>query len=126
MYVKSFDVVKIKRFIARYGKPYTFQRITKDDYGEDTEKITTINITGVFHETSSYITENAQDGSIVRQKPQPMIMTLATENFDVKIGDRVQHNNTNYEVMQVLNINSMDVAFDISLKVIDNGTGFGC
>lgn len=126
-YNKNFDKNKIKRFIKRYGKEFTFKHFVTDKYGEikEDEEPTEIKITGVFHEVNSYITENVQDGTISKRKPQPMILVLATENFEVTHGDVVTYCNTDYEVVETLNVNDLGVAFDISLQVVDDGTGFG-
>lgn len=126
-YNKNFDRNKIKRFVERYGKEFTFKHFLVDEYGErkKDEEPLEIKITGVFHEVNSYITENVQDGTISRRKPQPMILVLATENFEVTHGDVVTYCNTDYEVVETLNVNNLGVAFDISLQVVDDGTGFG-
>jgi hypothetical protein len=126
MYKSSFDVQKMKRFISRYGAEFVFKRYEKNEFGEPSSEFEEFKIFGVFHENNSYITKNVSDGTVARNKPQPQILTLVNENNVLKIGDITEYRQSKFQVTELNNVNNLSVAFDISLEVIDDGTGFGC
>lgn len=63
------DRHKVIIFVRRYGKPFRFYRFKKDDYGEPLEDIENINIKGVFHEGSIYVSQNTMMDQKVEVNP---------------------------------------------------------
>lgn len=120
-----FEREKIKRNILMHGCEFTFIRKVADEFGEDTQEDTSIvTIDGLFHQSRGYISQSSgsDDGRVIRSKPQPMILVLLDEYSELILsGDIVIYKNTKYRVTGKNNLNNLDIAYDISLEMIDDG-----
>lgn len=120
-----FEREKIKRNILMHGCEFTFTRIVADEFEEDTQKETdVVSLNGLFHQSRGYISQSSgsDDGRIIRSKPQPMILVLLDEYSELILsGDIVTYKNTKYRVTGKNNLNNLDIAYDISLEMIDDG-----
>ena len=121
---KEVERHKIEILIIRFGEHFYFYRNELDEFNEPKEKTTQIKIKGVFHETHSYVSNNVEDSTVYRIKPIPQILTLSDENANIKIGDYVEYNKKKYVVTGTNDYNNLGIATDISLEVIDSGSGF--
>lgn len=117
-----YDISKIKRAIDTHGQSFTFLHPGANDYGEPTDNYGSITVKGLFHQTRGYITKNVTDGTISRSKPQPQILTLYDITSTIKLGDKLNFAGHTYNVTGVDNIGNLNIALDISLEMIDNGT----
>ena len=118
------DRHKVIIFVRRYGKPFRFYRSKKDDYGEPSEDIKNINIKGVFHVGSIYVTQNTNDGSKSRSKPQPQILALFEDSIGIANGDILKYRGNTFKVIELQDLNNWGIALDISLELVDSGTRF--
>lgn len=116
----EFERHKVLIFLKRYGKQFCFYRQGKNEYGEPTGNKEEISVLGVFHEGAIYVSQNTNDGTKSRSKPQPQILILSDDNCKIKNGDNLQYGNNLYEVTELQDFNKLGIAFDISLEVIDN------
>ena len=118
-----FDVSTVTRAINTHGQEFTFKHHSKSAFGEPDTEFTTITVKGLFHQTRGYITKTTSDGSITRSKPQPQILALVNESSgSLTLDDTLEYKDQNYRVTGVNNINNLDIALDISLEMIDNGS----
>lgn len=118
------DRHKVIIFVRRYGKPFRFYRFKKDDYGEPSENIESINIQGVFHVGSIYVSQNTNDGSKSRSKPQPQILALFEDSIGIANGDILKYRGNTFKVIELQDLNNWGIALDISLELVDSGTRF--
>lgn len=109
---------KIERQINLNGQEFIFIRYKEDEYHQvsDEEK-EEIYVKGIFHTTNSFVKANTSDASVVRSKPQPMILTLYEQGLLIKINDKVVINEETYKVVDINDVNSFNVACDISLEI---------
>lgn len=116
---------KIKRQVDWNGQKMIFKRYAKNKYNELTDDVELeIEITGVFHEGGGYggmlnIELYERDGSRSISKMKPMILCMYEEAKDIIIDDVVQIGNNNYRVVEKNDIKNFNVAFEISLEVIN-------
>lgn len=109
---------KVKRQIKQNGQKFIFIRYEEDEYHQvSEEEKEEICIEGLFHTTNTFVKANVSDGSVVRSKPQPMILTLFEDGSLIKINDEVQIGEENYKVIDVNNINAFNEVCDISLEL---------
>lgn len=120
----SFDIAKVRRAIKTHGKVFIFTRQALNKFNEPTEESENLeSIHGLFHQTRSWIEQKTSEGTIKRSKPQPQILTLVDEAVkSLKIGDKLEYCGNTYKVSGIDNINNLDIAYDISLEMIDNGS----
>lgn len=119
MNAKSFQINKVAKALKRSGQEFVFERPVLNKFGEPTDQKKEIKITGLFHETTSYISKSAVDASIIAKKSSPMILCI---NFNgVQKGDKLVFNGKNYLVNEVKDLLESDAIFDISLEEIQNG-----
>lgn len=118
----SFEENKLKRLINTQGQFFVFKRYGENDFGEydpDTP-IAEIEVKGVYHETTSYVSVTESTATRSQTKPVPMVLTLwkSIENNPVKLDDKVEYNGKEYRVTGVTNIQERNYGADISLEVI--------
>ena len=126
---ERFEAAKIRRFVSRYKKPYTFKRSVLNDYKEptdDSEDVCTIS--GVYHESNYKYIEMQYANSGVHSGIEsvsytPMIMCMIDdESNKLEIDDFTVINNKKYVVVKKKDINNSGFAFDISLRFVENAT----
>ena len=122
MKLKQFEQNKVKREIKTHGTTYSFYRVGKDEYGEQTkEKALVCELSGLFHTTSGYRTRNVSDGNITHTKAQPMLLCVFEDAEQIQIGDFVTMNNNDYYVTAKTNMCEENILADISLELMLNG-----
>lgn len=117
----NFQLSKVKRLIAVSGQEFSFERPGLNDFNEPTGTAETVVITGVYHETSSFITLATSEASITKTKPSPQILALYTDASKLKSGDKVLYRNHTYKVTGWKDLMEAGVVADISLEVVDDG-----
>ena len=116
---------KIKRQIDWNGQEFTFTRYKKDKYGQITEEVELeLSVKGVYHDGGGYggmlnIEIYSRDGSRTITKMKPMIICLYEEENRVLLDDVVHIGDNIYKVVEKVNVKNMNVAFEISLEVVD-------
>lgn len=112
---------KIKRQILMNGKECTFTTYRLDKYKSlvvDSEII----VQGIYHEQASHVIKTTSDATIKRKSKIPMLLVLKDECTDnLKINDSITVNGVAYRVTDITNLMDLNVAYDISMEVIDNG-----
>ena len=110
---------KIDRQIKMNGQTFYFERHGEDQYHQTSSEVTDIiEVEGLFHTTNVYISSNTNEGSRSFSKPQPMILTLYDQGSLIQTDDQVEISDQRYKVVDKININQFDIAFDISLELI--------
>lgn len=113
---------KIKRQINQNGQKFVFYKYEEDQFHQvSDEPSEEIEVLGIYHTTNSYINVNTKDGASISKKLQPMILVLYEDGEKINKEDKVVISGKEYVVNDKNNINSFDVAFDISLKLIEYG-----
>ena len=127
MLIKNFLKNKITRQIKWNGKSFTFIRYKENDYHEKNYDEVEMEVTlqGVFHEGGGYggmlnIELYSRDGGRTVSKMKPMILCLKTEESTVlKMDDVVKVGDYVYKVVEKNDIQNLDVAFEISLEIVN-------
>lgn len=125
---ERFEAAKIKRFISRYKKPYIFRRNILNACEEPTgDFIELCTIDAVYHEAkynNLKVTESG-GGSFIADASEiePMLLCLKDANSDtIKSDDEVFVNGIRMIVTRIKDINNSGFAYDISLRVVDDGS----
>lgn len=121
---ERFEAAKMRRFVSRYRKPYTFKRSVLNAYKEPTGSFESVcTIDGVYHEASyTHLTSTEASGGRYVKEITPMIMCLKDAESDlIKEDDVVSVNGKDMIVTKVKDINNSGFAYDISLRYIDHG-----
>lgn len=122
----AFQLNKVKRLIKSQGRSVVVTRQERNKFNEPNGEAEIFNITGVFHETTSYLSKTDSDGSTVRAKPSPMLMCLWDDIKKLKHTDQIILNNHTYNIGEIKNLCEADVVGDISLEEVQtNGTSEG-
>ena len=117
---------KVKRLIKVQGRSVVVTRQKKNKFNEPNGEAEIFSVTGVFHETTSYLSKTGSDGSTVRAKPSPMLMCLWDDIKKLKHTDQVILNNRTYNIGEIKNLCEAEVVGDISLEEVQtNGTSEG-
>ena len=114
----TFQLNKVRRLINTQGRSVVVTRQGKNKFNEPNGETEIFNITGVFHETTSYLSKTGTDGSTIRSKPSPMLLCLWDEIQELQHTDLVSINNKTYRIGEIKNLCEADVAGDISLEEI--------
>lgn len=119
----AFQLNKVRRLIKTQGRLVEVTRQNRDKFNEPNGEAEVFSITGVFHETTSYLSKTGSDGSTVRAKPSPMLLCLWDDIKNIKHTDQVILNNHIYNIGEIKNLCEADVVGDISLEEVQtNGT----
>lgn len=122
---ERFEAAKIRRFVSRYRKPYTFSRSVLNVYKEPTGSFESVcTIDGVYHEASyTHLASTESDGGMYVKEITPMILCLKSAESDlIKQDDVVTVNGKPMIVTKVKDINNSGFALDISLRYVDDGS----
>jgi len=122
---ESFLRNKINRQINQNGSEYTFQRYSVDEYGQLSDEVQeTFIFKGLFHETIRHVqdvlTENASARII--DVPSSYILCLFEDGDPIRIDDFVEINGNIYKVVNRINVGNFNVAYDISLEMVVDGS----
>lgn len=118
----NFQRNKVNRLILVNGKTFLFRRQKLNEFNEPiNDDFEEIEVRGIYHEVSGYVTKNANDNSVTRSKPQPMILCTVEEAAMLKKNDVLVFNGRKYIVVDFMNLNEYDICADVSLEVFENG-----
>lgn len=111
---------KVSRQIAINGSYFSFTHETEDKYHNSTGS-TTIELKGIYHQSTSYQSKTSAEGSVTSSKPSPMILCLYEDGSKISKGDSITVNDKSMFVTGVEDVQQLHVISHISLEVIDNG-----
>lgn len=114
----AFQLNKVRRLLATQGVEFIFNRSGKNEFNEPNGTTESFTITGVYHETTSYLSKTSSDASTIRQKPSPMILTTWAEAEVLKHEDTVSFNHRLYRVGDIHNVAEANIIADISIEEI--------
>lgn len=114
----AFQLNKVRRLINTQGRSVTVTRQGRDKFNEPNGEAEVFNITGVFHETTSYLSKTGSDGSTVRAKSSPMLLCLWADIRLLQHTDQINLNSHTYNIGEIKNLCEANVVGDISLEEV--------
>lgn len=114
----AFQLNKVRRLINTQGKNFQFKRRGTNEFGEPNGQTESVDIVGVYHETTSFLSKSATEATTIRQKPSPMILCLWEDAQKILHTDELSFNGKNYKVGEVKNISEANIVGDISLEEV--------
>ena len=115
----KFQLNKVRRTIKTQGVWLTFKKEGKNDFGEPNGVVvSTIEIKGVYHETTSYLKKSTTDSATVRKKPCPMFLCLYEAAQLITTEYTCTINGKKYTLGEVKNISEANLVCDISLEEV--------
>lgn len=120
MRAPAFQLNKVRRLIKEQGRSIVVTRQSLNKFNEPNGEAEVFTITGVFHETTSYLSKNGSNGSTVRTKPSPMFLTLWESVSHLNVDDKVTLNNKQYTIGEIKNMAEANLVADISLEEVQN------
>lgn len=114
----TFQLNKVRRLINTQGKPFKFTRQGTNGFGEPNGQTESVDIVGVYHETTSFLSKSATEATTIRQKSSPMILCLWEDAQRVLHTDELSFNEKSYKVGEVKNISEANIVGDISLEEV--------
>lgn len=127
-----FELYKLKREIRRSGDTYLFRRKEVNEYGEKTGKTTSLGVApGLYHETSSQVSETTSDSAIARTVKQPMILVNMEDFMRLRLvhGDTVklhlegsQETPKEFEFIKCIDIMNWGILADLAFREADSGS----
>lgn len=114
----TFQLNKVRRLINTQGKNFQFKRRGTNEFGEPNGQTESVDIVGVYHETTSFLSKSATEATTIRQKPSPMILCLWEDAQKILHTDELSFNGKSYKVGEVKNISEANIVGDISLEEV--------
>lgn len=126
-----FEAYKLKRLLKQSGSKFTFVREKLNEFNEpngEPEEVATL--TGIYHETNSFMTDTVGDAATTRTKKQPMIICLYDDFVSSSLcqGDKVfTHPGTTEMPSKTLkyvgcvDIQNWGIIADLSFEEVDDG-----
>lgn len=114
----AFQLNKVRRLIHTQGKTFGFKRQGTNDFGEPNGQTVSVDIAGVYHETTSFLSKTVTESTTIRQKPSPMILCLWEDAQKILRTDELSFNGKTYKVGEVKNISEASIVGDISLEEV--------
>ena len=116
---KAFQLNKVRRTIRTLGQSLLVQREGTNDFGEPNGETESLELKGVFHESTGYLTKSTSESSTVRKKSSPMLLCLWEDTAELlHHQDRVILNNKTYKVNEIKNLAAANLVADISLEEV--------
>lgn len=119
--IASFSRPKLKRILERRGSIYTFLRPKLNEFKEPTEGVERTSILGLYHTEKNYLSQTVSDSGKTHMKISPMILCLYNKDLDLRVDDYVYINGVKNKIVAINNVNSADVAYNITLEEEQNG-----
>lgn len=114
----SFQLNKVRRLINTQGRQFTFVRQKVNDFGEPNGEAESIDIVGVYHETTSFLSKSVTESTTIRQKSSPMILCLWEDAKRLCHLDTLVFNERPYKIGDIKNISEASIVGDISLEEV--------
>lgn len=114
----AFQLNKVRRLVHTQGKPFSFKRQGLNEFGEPNGQTESVDIVGVYHETTSFLSKTATESTTIRQKPSPMILCLWEDAQKIIHTDELPFNGKLYRVGDIKNISEANIVGDISLEEV--------
>lgn len=116
---KSFQLNKVRRAIRTLGQSLLVQREGTNDFGEPNGETKSLELKGVFHESTGYLTKSTSESSTVRKKSSTMLLCLWEDvEGKVNLQDHVLLNGRKYMVGEIKNLLEANLMADISLEEV--------
>lgn len=123
----KFEAYKLEREIKRSGRTFAFKRQSVNDYGEPIagEDEVVYVVTGLYHESNSYVSLTTGDTTQHTSKKKPMVLCLfndlhfSKDGDKITTGDYVEFGCKKYEVTGFTDVQNWGIVCDISLEVRD-------
>ena len=112
----TFQLNKVRRLINTQGQLFKFKRQGTNEFGEPNGQTESVNIVGVYHETTSFLSKTVTEATTVRRKPSPMILCLWEDAQKILHTDEISFNGKTYKVGEIKNISEANIVGDISLE----------
>lgn len=122
MKTPKFEENKLRRLIRTQGICYRFYRPELDKFKEPTGHTWANELKGVFHQTTQHISVYTVEGGSIQTKQVPMILAPFAEARNLQQDDLVDINGRCYKVTGLLDIGNWNIAIDISLEEVLDGT----
>lgn len=116
------EMHKVAREIQVHGDSYTLYKNKTDKYGETTNEVEEIlQISGLFHISKGFVTQNTSDGTRTKTKGQPMLFVKYEDAEQIENGMFLIINNNKYKIIDKNNIQEYNLVVDISLELVLDG-----
>ena len=128
MHSAAFQLNKVRRLIRTQGKIFYFSKPGRNEFGEPNGDLVPHEIQGVFHEAlgyaSGYATKTTSEGTTLRKKDFPMVLTLWESLGELRHTDVLTFNGKSYRVNEIKNVAEANLIANISLEEVQtNGSG---
>lgn len=125
MNAAAFQLNKVRRLITTQGSKFVFSRVSRNEFGEPDGQSETVEIRGVYHETTNYLPKDTTEATTVRQKYSPMILCLWTDAENLLSSDVLTLNGKSYTIGEMKDLSEARIICDISLtEVQEDGSKF--
>ena len=116
---------KINRQIKQNGSVYNFKRFGTDEYGQLTDELENeFVVPGLFHETVNHIRSvlTEDDSARIIDVPSPYVLCLFEDGDAITLDDIIEINKKIYKVINKINVGNFNIAFDICLRMVADGS----
>lgn len=127
----KFEAHKLEREIMKSGTEYSFFRSKTNKFNEKVgEEELVCSITGLYHESNSFVTKTNGDFGVTTTKKQPQLLCLASDfrNSSLEIDDLVRITqlspNTDQKTLKLVgwvDIGNWGIIVDLSFEEVSNG-----
>lgn len=115
----SLERYKVRQFIKRWGHTYTFRSYKLNQFNEPTTEVEkALEVQGVYHESSGYISQTVEDSGTVVSKLNTWLMCLSESAVDLESGMSVDIVGTTFRVTGVRDLDKLGLACDVSLEEV--------
>lgn len=107
---------KLNRLIRWQGQEYKFIRYKKDKYNENTNEFVSVNLKGIFHESSNkFINVKFNDGATIESKDNFYVTCLFKDVSIINKEDILELGNRKFKVNGIKNLSNLSIIAMISL-----------
>lgn len=114
----TFQLNKVRRLINTQGRFFSFKRQGVNEFGEPNGQTESVNVRGVYHENTNYLSKTVTDSTTIRQKSSPMILCLWADGQRLRHTDKLYFNGREYKIGDIKNISETNIVCDISLEEV--------
>lgn len=113
-----FQLNKIRRFIKTQGQQFRFYQVEQNEFNEPNGQTESVIISGVYHETTNYLSKTSSEATTIRQKASPMILCSWEDAQKLTHEDKLSFNGKQYRVGEIKNLSEANIVGDVSLEEV--------
>lgn len=111
---------EIKRAVRVHGEEYTFSTPSMNEFGEPTEEVSTLVLSGLWHTSNSFVQKTISEATRIHSKQQPQLICSYEDVKGLSKEAKLTHNERVYTISDIVDVGNFGTIADICLEEVQS------